>query len=304
MSTAVRESVPNVIDPPLEPRARVSMRSALVDRWTLIDAWWRVKRGGGSAGPDRISVEHYERRLDANIESLRTRLTSGTYREGPVSRIFLPKPDGGSRAIGIANVEDRVLRTAAGQWLQQLLEPTSLTVASAIGPVEGLSVRPFSRRSRPGGMHGRSTQTSKGSSTTWTTSPSAVSWQTRVWTQKIARHSTRSRRAPRHCEGRALDVGTADTGRRAERALRRSGFVSLTPTVFWAKRPSTGDSLLRRAVGRELRRELRGQPFVAAVFVGRMPLGSRVALIVSRGPTPKHRRAAHETRSRRAAEGN
>ncbi len=137
MSTALHASSSVQAAQQRDIRPRVSMRDSLANCGTLLDAWWHVKRGGGSPGPDRISTDRFENRLDAHIDSLLTRLAAGTYRAGPVARVFLPKPNGGSRAIGIANLEDRVLQTAAGQWLQQLLEPQFLDCSFGYRPGKG-----------------------------------------------------------------------------------------------------------------------------------------------------------------------
>jgi group II intron reverse transcriptase/maturase/CRISPR-associated endonuclease Cas1 len=65
----------------------------------------------------------FEVGLEARVAALAASIASGTYRPGLLARRILTKKDGGFRAIGVANVCDRVLQTAAGQWLQARFEP-------------------------------------------------------------------------------------------------------------------------------------------------------------------------------------
>ena len=71
-------------------------------------AFKRVKANRGAAGVDGQSVEDFEARLTANLYKLWNRLSSGSYMPSPVRRVDIPKARGGTRALGIPAVADRV----------------------------------------------------------------------------------------------------------------------------------------------------------------------------------------------------
>ena len=57
--------------------------------------------------------------LQANLESLLSRIKSGSYRAPPVRRHSIPKADGSKRPLGIPTIEDKVAQRA----ILMLLEP-------------------------------------------------------------------------------------------------------------------------------------------------------------------------------------
>lgn len=79
----------------------------------LREAWYRVQRGGKSAGVDGMSVDVFRPLADRRLGQLRTALSDGTYQPSPVKRIQIAKPAGGWRLLGVPTVTDRILQTAA-----------------------------------------------------------------------------------------------------------------------------------------------------------------------------------------------
>src|SRR5262249_26291970 len=55
---------------------------------------------------------------------LRAQLLHGTYQPQPVKRVEIPKPDGGTRKLGIPRVVDRLIQQALLQVLQERWDPT------------------------------------------------------------------------------------------------------------------------------------------------------------------------------------
>jgi RNA-directed DNA polymerase len=89
----------------------------------LAFAYACCKANGGAAGMDGQTfggIEEYgvERWLDELAEELRSR----TYRPQPVRRVWIPKPDGKQRPLGVPTIRDRTVETAAVLVLEPIFE--------------------------------------------------------------------------------------------------------------------------------------------------------------------------------------
>lgn len=87
-------------------------------------AFDRVASNDGAPGPDRQSVEEVKAHLDVVLPALARVLLDGSYRPGMVRRVWIPKPGGGQRGLGIPNVVDRLVQQAVHQVLSPHYEPT------------------------------------------------------------------------------------------------------------------------------------------------------------------------------------
>ena len=89
------------------------------------DAWLKVKKKGGAAGADGVTIEQFEEDLSGNLYALWNRMSSGSYFPGPVRAVEIPKKGkkGGIRVLGIPSVVDRVAQTAAAMALEPSVEP-------------------------------------------------------------------------------------------------------------------------------------------------------------------------------------
>jgi RNA-directed DNA polymerase len=90
----------------------------------LARALLNVVRNKGAPGVDGQTVEMAEARAPSIIARLRRDLLEGCYRPGDVRRVWLRKPGGGQRGLGIPNVVDRVVQQALLQVMEPVFEPT------------------------------------------------------------------------------------------------------------------------------------------------------------------------------------
>ena len=87
-------------------------------------AFERVASNDGAPGPDRQTVTMVRRHLDGILRSVRQALLEGSYRPGLIRRVWIPKPGGGERGLGIPDVVDRIVQQAVHQVLSPHYEPT------------------------------------------------------------------------------------------------------------------------------------------------------------------------------------
>lgn len=90
---------------------------------SLTKAFKAVRRNGGAAGRDRVTIEEYERDIAQRIKSLHERLLSGSYQPQEVLGIEIPKANGGVRLLGIPTVEDRIVQQSIQTALQPVYDP-------------------------------------------------------------------------------------------------------------------------------------------------------------------------------------
>jgi len=71
-------------------------------------AWLAVKRAGGGAGVDGVTLQTFDADIENELDVLRNELVSGSYRPKPVRRILVPKRTSGLRAVALWALRDRV----------------------------------------------------------------------------------------------------------------------------------------------------------------------------------------------------
>jgi len=89
----------------------------------LDTAFTRVKANGGAPGVDGWTVERFDKTREANILRISSELVAGTYRPGPVKRVYIPKPGTKEkRPLGIPTVRDRTVQAVLKAALEPIFE--------------------------------------------------------------------------------------------------------------------------------------------------------------------------------------
>ena len=103
----------------------------------LAEAFHSLKRDV-AAGVDGVTWEMYADGLEDRLIDLHGRIHKGAYRAQPVRRVEIPKPDGGTRPLGIATLEDKIIQKAVtGVLLVPIYETEFLGFSYGFRPERG-----------------------------------------------------------------------------------------------------------------------------------------------------------------------
>ena len=116
----------------------------------------------------------YGQDLEENLRDLHARVHRGAYRARPSRRVYIPKPDGRQRPLGVAALEDEIVQRAVAEVLNAIYECDFLGFSYGFRPgrsphdaLDALAVGICDKK-----VNGCSTRTSA------TTSPASI---TRGW---------------------------------------------------------------------------------------------------------------------------
>ena len=88
----------------------------------LNEAVKRVKANKGACGIDKMSVSELDEYLRKHKEEIISSIMNMTYKPQPVRRVYIPKPNGKKRPLGIPTAVDRVVQQATAQVLSQIYD--------------------------------------------------------------------------------------------------------------------------------------------------------------------------------------
>ena len=101
-----------------------SLYDKICQKEVIWSAWLQVKANGGSGGVDGKEFSDYEDPEARNklLREIHQELLEGTYHPQPVQRVYIDKPDGGKRPLGIPTIKDRIVQTAVKLVLEPIFE--------------------------------------------------------------------------------------------------------------------------------------------------------------------------------------
>ncbi len=104
-----------------------ALTKTLLEKVVLItnlnQACKQVKRNRGAPGVDGMKVTELESWLREHLQELKEKLLGETYVPQAVLGVTIPKPNGGTRLLGIPTTIDRLLQQAIHQQLSKYYEP-------------------------------------------------------------------------------------------------------------------------------------------------------------------------------------
>jgi RNA-directed DNA polymerase len=87
----------------------------------LRESFYALKRRA-APGVDGVTWQEYENGLEDRLVDLYRRVHRGAYQALPSRRVYIPKPDGRQRPLGVAALEDKVVQQAVVTILNQIYE--------------------------------------------------------------------------------------------------------------------------------------------------------------------------------------
>ena len=94
-----------------EPRQRLTTLLHHVTVEALRGSFFELKKEAAS-GADGMTWRMYEEGLEGRLADLHDHVHSGAYRATPSRRVNIPKPSGGTRPLGVAAIEDKIVQKA------------------------------------------------------------------------------------------------------------------------------------------------------------------------------------------------
>jgi len=115
------------------PHLRFTSLAHLLTVDFLRECFRELKRGK-APGVDGVRVEEYEADLEENLKDLVGRIRRKCYRPQPVRRVYILKPKGGERPLGIPTVEDKLVQMGLKKILEAIFEVDFLDVSFGFRP--------------------------------------------------------------------------------------------------------------------------------------------------------------------------
>jgi len=121
-----------------EPKFRFyALYDRIYRKDVLAAGWEQVRRNQGVPGIDGVSIDQIDSSEEGwkkLVDELHEELKTKTYRPQAVKRVYIPKPDGRERPLGIPCIRDRVVQAAALLILEPIFEADFLDCSFGFRP--------------------------------------------------------------------------------------------------------------------------------------------------------------------------
>jgi len=111
-----------------------SLIDKVYKRLNLCIAFEKVRANKGAGGIDKVSLEEFERNIDLNLEEIHRLLYEDRYQPQPVKRVYIPKPNGDKRPLGIPTIRDRVVQQALVNRIGKIFEAKFMNCSFGFRP--------------------------------------------------------------------------------------------------------------------------------------------------------------------------
>ena len=103
------------------PRHTFENLSALLDEDLMLQSWGQLKKRA-APGIDRVDAKSYFEELSTHVARLVDKLKTGSYRANRIQRVYIDKPTGGQRPLGLPTLEDKLVQQSVAQILSGIYE--------------------------------------------------------------------------------------------------------------------------------------------------------------------------------------
>jgi len=103
------------------PQHRFQNLSSFLDEGLLLESWGQLKKQS-APGIDGVDAESYFNQLSTHVRRLVDTLKRGAYRANRIKRVYIDKPSGGERPLGLPTVEDKLVQHSVAQLLSGIYE--------------------------------------------------------------------------------------------------------------------------------------------------------------------------------------
>ena len=116
-----------------DPKHRFTRLIDLLTEDFLKECFRGLKRDKAS-GVDGVTFKEYEANLEENIKDLVARMKAWRYRPKPSRRVYIPKPGGKKRPLGIPAMEDKIVQMGIKKILEAIWEVDFIDVSFGFRP--------------------------------------------------------------------------------------------------------------------------------------------------------------------------
>lgn len=93
------------------------MLEQILDIRNITHAMKQVISNKGAGGVDRMQTDELRDFMFLHWQTFKEELLQGQYQPSAVNKVEIPKPQGGTRMLGIPTVKDRLVQQAISQWM-------------------------------------------------------------------------------------------------------------------------------------------------------------------------------------------